>query len=597
MMLRASIFLLVATAHLLAGPIIPTADIIDWDAGVRDGIPYRATVFTNHTTDATAAIIQNSLDTCPSNQVVQLTNGTFTINAALDIPSGVTLRGRTNSSGVPTTILQGSSIAGTAFVLIDNAYDYDWNATTAFALTNCVKDSTSIGTTAAHGWSVGDIVLIDEIGNNGAGDPPITNAGSLGTATWVGRPDGVGTRCIGQIVKVVTTPTSFTATIDPPLYKSWSVTPQAMKLTGLVHYAGIEDLEIDNLTSSVNNGFQVQGGINCWARNVTFRGNYKRAYWVYGALWLEIRHCYIVGAVPIGTDNSAAYDSDRAYGGFLGPHCSAALITDNIIEKVTLAVAWEGNAAGNVFSYNFITNVWWKNTGDSPRRFGPLMHGPHPYMNLIEGNWTSDRVRADEYWGTSSHFTVARNRICQTDRGASDAQTWTVDVERQNWYWSFVGNLIGESATVSENNYEFVNGESAPYSDANSTVWKIGYNSLGTGASLYDYNMVTNTIRWGNWSYRTNDSISGSGVVYHSTGSHRVNDTGNFTIPDSYYLDSKPAFFASLSWPPFSNSGVTDASRSMTNIPAGYRYVYGEDPPSAQGATLITLGRNARIGR
>lgn len=227
-----------------------------------------------------------------------------------------------------------------------------------------------------------------------------------------------------------------------------------------------------------------------------------------------------------------------------------------------------------------MTNMWWRNTGDSPRRFGPLMHGPHPMMNLIEGNWSAGRIRADETWGTSSHFTALRNRIVQYDRGVDDGQTWTIELERGNQYWSFIGNLLGGSSGggVNEDNYELINGESAPQYSTSSSIWKLGYENLGEDATRYDSRVLTSALRWGNWSHRTNDSISGSGITWHT---NNVTDANDFAIPNSYYLSSKPAIFGFLAWPPYDPNSPT--LNSPTNIPAGYRFYFGTNPPAVPG--------------
>jgi len=154
-------------------------------------------------------------------------------------------------------------------------------------------------------------------------------------------------------------------------------------------------------------------------------------------------------------------------------------------------------------------------------------------MNLLEGNFSAGRVRADEYWGTSSHFVLLRNRVVQVDRGADDAQTWTVDIERRNWYWSFIGNVLGgEGGGVYEDNYELVDGEPAPYSDTRSTIWKIATRASATTRELRRLD-ARDHDPLGNWSYRTNDTQARSGIMYHPQG---VVDTSDTAIPASYYL-------------------------------------------------------------
>jgi PKD repeat protein len=558
-------FILASDVH---GVIVPDSRKIQWDPGVRGGVPIRTTIYTNLPTTATAGEIQTALNRCPSNQVVRLAAGTYNIASMIKIPSGVTLRG----DGMGRTILKGQlGFSGSSVITFDNSFNSVWSAP-ARNLVSPQKGATAITTLESHGWTPGDIVLIDML-EQPNGDPPIDNTGSLGNCTWCGR--ATGTRPLGQWVKIVSVPSATTATIDPPLYWSYANTPQGVEMTGLTHYAGVEDLSLNNETSSARDTVTTFGAINCWLSGVAMIGNYRRAMWGYGALWFTMQKCHAVGGVPIGVDGAAQYTSDRAYGPFLGPHFSAGLITDSIFEKLTMGIAFEGAVSGNVFSYNVMTNIWWKNTGDAPRRFGPLMHGPHPFMNLIEGNYSAGRVRADEYWGTSSHFTVLRNRVIQVDRGTGDSQNWTVDVERRNWYWSFVGNLMGGGGGVNEDQYELSYGEAAPYSSSSSAIWKLGYKSLGEDADLYDTGTVRTMIRWGNWTYRTNDSVAGSGVVFHT---NNVADPLDFDIPDSYYLATRPAFFGSLRWPPY--DPANPSANSLTNIPAGYRYAFGIDPPN-----------------
>lgn len=590
--MRAGLIIAILLTALFAGAeIVPSLWRINWDPGVRGGITNRTTIHALLDTNATASTIQSALNAAPAHTVVLLTNGTFTIDSQIRIPSSVTLRGL----GLSNTIIKGSGVfSGVSMIRFESASGFDdtWSAT-ARDIVNPVKGSQSITTAVAHGWSAGDVILIDAL-EQPNGDPVVDNQGSLGTCNWCGR--STGTRPWGQWVKIVSVPTSTTATIDPPLYWSYTNAPQGLRMSVLIHYAGLEDLTVDNLTSGADYTVAVEGAINSWITKCMLRGNYQRAVWFYGGLWFSFTGNYVIGGVPIGTDKDAteatsAYKSQRAYGFFAGPHCTAAQITDNIFEKLTLPISWEGCSAGNVFAYNFVTNIWWYNTGDSPRRFGPLMHGPHPFMNLHEGNWSGGRIRADEYWGTSSHFVNLRNRVVQIDRGASDAQTWTVDIERRNWYWTFLGNQLGGVAGVNEDNYELINGEAAPYSSSISTIWKIGYESLGSDGTLYDATTLNTMIRWGNWSYRTNDSMAGSGIVWHT---NNVVDTADTAIPNSFYLSSKPDYFGFLPWPPY--GPAAPYSGDHTNIPAGYRYAFGTNPPAGGGGGGATNSTQARIG-
>lgn len=467
------LFLLLLAASAWGAEPIPSSHVIDWDPGVRGGIPIRETVSETLPSTSTAAEIQTALDNCPSNQVVELEAGTFSVDETIIVPTGVTLRG----AGMGVTILAAvSGFSGSSIVSFNDGFDSGWGGTVQ-DISALTKGDTTLTTSGTHGWSVNHIVLIDMV-EQPAGDPPIDNTGSLGTCTWCGR---TSTRPFGQLVRVTAVPTTTSIEFDPPAYWSYDQTPQAVRMRtvgggyGITDLAGVEKLTVDGHGAQVQDNVTTFGAVNCWLYEVEIKGVHRRALWGYNALWFQMSRCIVHEGRPVGTDKSAAYISDRVYGPFLGPHFTAGLITDSIFEKLTMGVAFEGAALGNVVSYNLMTNIWWNNTGDSPRRFGPLMHGPHPAMNLIEGNYSCGRVRADEYWGTSSHFTVFRNRVIQIDRGASDSQNWTVDIERKNWYWGFVANLLGGSPGAEEDNYEYINGEAAPYSTSVSTIWKLGY--------------------------------------------------------------------------------------------------------------------------
>lgn len=584
------------------GVILPAVRRINWDPGVRGGIINRSTVYTNLPAGSTAATIQNALNYCPSNQIVQLDAGNYELNARLQIPSYVTLRG----AGVSNTVLSarpGDSTISRSMVLMDGGYDYDWNAvggrstsatTNAVDILPTVKGSGYVTSTVPHGISLNAIVIIDSM-TNAASVPPVSNKGSIGTASWVGRPDtqgnqvdGInvgGQRPMGQYGKVTNIVSSTVFEVDPPAYWTYTNSPQAFVATGFTEFAGLEHLTLDNsyVNPDTNDGvaqdiMTLQGAMNCWVQYVEFRGVKRRAIWGYGAFWCSIYRCFFWDPVPYAEDNGSPYRSDRAYGPFLGPHMTACLFEDCVMRRLTLGWAMEGCAWGNVFSACVILDIYWNQLSDYPRRFGPLMHGPHPGMNLTEFTWSSDRVRADEYWGTGQHWVFHRCVLMQTDRGSPRSQTWTIDIERKNDYYSFIGCLIGGTVDgygVNENNYEYINGEPAPYDDlTKETIWKIGYKVLGNDGTLYSTDTLNSILRWGNWCYRTNDTIAGSGITYHDDN---VQDTADFTIPTSYFRVVRPVEWGTLSWPPY--DPLVPTSRSMANVPAGFYIQNGYWPP------------------
>ena len=237
---------------------------------MRGGIPNRTTIYANvknapynakgdGVADDTAAI-QNALNACPSDQVVYVPAGSYKISSTLMIQARRTLRG----AGMGITIIKGNAnprsdglwTGGDSLIVIEDLlWVYDYSQSTSFNLTSSglTKGSTSITTSAAHGWSAGDYILIDQLENPSA-DPPIDHNGTgnsqVGSGcAWCGRASG--TRPIGQWAKIVSTPTSTTATIDPPLYFNYDInfTPQGVKSKGVTQSVGIEDMSWNNSVS------------------------------------------------------------------------------------------------------------------------------------------------------------------------------------------------------------------------------------------------------------------------------------------------------------------------------------------------------------
>jgi hypothetical protein len=73
---------------------------------------------------------------------------------------------------------------------------------------------------------------------------------------------------------------------------------------------------------------------------------------------------------------------------------------------------------------------------------------------------------------------------------------------------------------------------------------------------------------------------------------------GADTFPNSLYLSGKPGWFHSLAWPPFDPR--SPGTPAYVQIPAGYRYVNGVDPPdsgSPSGGGFMLWSRNTEKHR
>src|SRR2546422_2739671 len=174
-----------AHAQLWSGILDPSR-AIDWStAGIPGGIPNRTTIcsslaastYGNGASDATAGI-QAALNSCPANQVVSLSAGTFRINSSLTIPSNKVLRG----AGPAQTIfdLHGLTTGAIHFGAGSQPSAGISNAITGGA----AKGSTSI-TVSGGGIAVGQLMVIRQNDLS-----YMTNVGDGGVCSWCNGGDG-----------------------------------------------------------------------------------------------------------------------------------------------------------------------------------------------------------------------------------------------------------------------------------------------------------------------------------------------------------------------------------------------------------------------
>ena len=502
---------------------LPASRSVTWqgNVGVKNDIPARTTVYKTLSPsggDDTSAI-QTAITGCPSGQVVILNSGTFNVSSSITVKSNITLRG----AGMGVTIIKGK--AGMTGAYVVGIKSSSSSLGTAASITGgLAKGSTSISTSSAHGWAVGDIILIDQL-NEPQGDPIVTNVGNNGTCTWCGRASGA--RSLGQLNKVVATPSATTATLEVPLYWNYetALSPQGVKYSGIVSNAGIESLTVDNSLSGSTSQRSDGGTIllratsDCWLLNVEAIGVWESMLRMHGTYRNTIRGCKLhEGASPAGSSQ---------YGIWLNPYNSANLIENNEIYRLTTGVIMVGAVSGNVISYNYLTGL--NDTTIPSWNLSAIGgHGGHPMMNLIEGNYADGRLRNDNVWGSSSHNTLFRNRQSLSPNKTS--APWDIDLHYNQQYYNIVGNVLGTPGT--EYVYELQNiGLSGQKS-----IFRFGYNGDGDGsASGNDPRVYSTVLRHANW-----DSVT-NGTVW--------NGADDRALPSSLYLAGKPSWWGSIQWP------------------------------------------------
>ena len=205
-------------------------------------------------------------------------------------------------------------------------------------------------------------------------------------------------------------------------------------------------------------------------------------------------------------------------------YSSANLIDNNQIYHLSTGLITAGPFSGNVFAYNYITELYLNVLTFNP--YAISFHGSHAFMNLVEGNYIDSRVASDWVWGTKSHNTYFRNKVALAPNRTGGA--WDIDLQYYSRYYNVVGNVLGRS-TESLYTLEALDAKT-------SSIFRLGYNSDGDGtASGNDIGVGNTVLRHGNWDTYNN------AVVWDRTSDQ--------TLPQSLYLSSQPEWWGGLQWP------------------------------------------------
>jgi len=538
--------------------LLPADRVVDWAPGIPGGIPARDQVCAN-VTDAPydaagdgsaddAGAIQAAIDACPDGQVVYLPAGTYRVTETLFVTKGVVLRG----DGPAETRIEGDDTPNWAIVQMGEMWD-ESNVPITTVQSGFTKGSRSLVVADASSFAVGDLVNVDQQND---GDL-VRVEGSESACVWGSREDG--NRLLGQIVEVTSVdPATGAVGIDPGLavdYQADLLPEMELVHSNVTRYAGIEDLTIydRNFRGDNNANLRFHACAYCWARNIdsdmvsgrhiqiarSFR-NVIQSSMVHHA------HCYHPGA--------------NAYGIAIERQTSDTLVEDNIVYYLNVGVVLGSAGPGNVVAYNFGDVMWERNYPNTNWLMADFSanHCAHPYMNLFEGN-VGTQFSADDIHGSSSHQTYFRNAMDARHEGiVTEGNVFEVALAAHNRYMSFVGNVFGVAGDTGD--YEGVNN-----CGGGPAIYKIGWPSdCGLGDESIDPEVRGTLIRHGNFDYITNTTVWDPAILEQ-------------TLPASFYLDGKPAFFGDRPWPAIG----PDLTPMHSTIPAEERF--GAMPHEAYG--------------
>jgi len=625
--------------------IVPADRRVPWIPGLTVGVPGGIPTNRVNTIDVTqqpynadktgaadaSPAIQAAINAAQPGQVVYLPAGRYRLNSTLSLHQSrdmITLRG----AGMAATVLD-CRMTNVA-VYVGSGSDYLWGNP---ASNNIVSTSRSkgngvlnIGDTSP--FAVGSIVTLSI--QNQTDDEAIRQ-GATPHVSIAGYDD-----LRRQMARVVSK-TSNSLTITPALYDSYTgVRVKVNVATFQTDLAGVEDLTIDCTNGNTPFGVQMEQAYGCWIKNVKVTKAANYAFFIASAVNCEVRHSFADQRSSNGTNGA----------GILFGMASGCLVEDNILYKFFPLIEVSGGASGNVFAYNFCydSSIY---GGSGSGIF--TNHAPHNMFNLYEGNMAST-LQSDGYFGGASDDTIFRNWLHGTNPNTPGSDH-SVVLNRFTRNYNIVGNILGKTATsagyVSYGNPNMGNGafigSANPKAGSFWNDWKMkatitsktsdesGTLTLSSG-SLTTAQYIT--ITWGDGLRRqfypstiagnliTFSGGAGSPVpapgtlvsVWTGSGGYQERDLGvepttvrlgnynaadgriptgevlSIPLPNSLYLNSKPSWFGTLTWPAFEPS---NPNQSMEAIPAAYRYFHGGETPGILSETTAQAPSNARVIR
>ncbi len=620
--------------------ILDPSRAINWSQAGAGTIPSRSTICTTLNPGASAAQINTAIASCPANQTVFLSAGTYNLTSGLTVynKSNVTLRG----AGSNQTFLVFSS-GGAGGVIYttnpDTNYSDDphnvgtWTSGYPAGATSITLGSVTTG--SIGNLKVGSLLILDQLDD--ANDPGniyvCQSSGSNGTCSQEGSShNGRAGRSQNQQVTVTSISGSgpWTVGITPGLYAQnwrsgqspgawWSSAPP---VTGV----GFEDFSVDvQSVSNVNSGiFFFQNVVNSWIkgiRSINSTGTHAlhKHVWLYQSSHMTVRDSYFYGAGGA----SESYGVDTAYSS------SDNLIENNIVQHIATGTIREGDA-GSVFGHNYAVDNYYTAGGGDWQQGDAYSHamGDH---GLWEGNIGSE-LELDDIHGTSFMYTAFRNYWTGMDTGGTkSAQTVPVQIYAGSRYVNLIGNVLGKAG------YHTTYQTAAPSSTdcgssgkGNVSIYDIGYSSeMGTryaplgicpnglGANFQINNdtlAVTSLMRWGNYD-TVNAAVRFVSAEVPSGLSPYGNPVpANQTLPSSFYLSAKPGWWgSSIPWPAIGPdvtggtgpgghvylnpaascylnvmNGRTDGSSGPLAFDPGTCYSADSGPPPPNGLTQVT---------
>lgn len=607
--------------------LVPSSRLVDWTPGVTVGVP-GGIPSANYTKCVTAecqalenapagykdgslsptGLLDAAIKSAPAKSYVYLPAGKWGTSISFGNWKGeVVVRG----AGMDQTV-----VGGTLFMGTGNNWNYP---TVGNSVTGGLsRGSTRINIADTSAFNIGILAKI-VIQENDPSIPVISVAGFSNIRS--------------QIVQI-TGKTSNSLTFFPPLYDDYGGSSVHAKVYAnqiQSGYIGVEDMTID-VGGGASYGAMIQQCHACWIKNVRMKMANNYNIGVFDSLFFELRSSYLDALNRAGGTNGA---------GLLMNGDNASLIEDNIVVESFPNFEINMSSSGNVFAYNFTNNangLIGINTNHAPHNQYNLYEGNITHNLMSDGyfgsesdgtlfrNWfTGAPLDANnnksQTWCLSLKRFTRRYSLVGNIFGSSGISNPCVDlaglpnIGNGSWdgqaqpsagdYWDGWDPSVGTTitGTVKQNltdytaSIEFSGGRLLPYQMAFSTVngWVI-VNSISGNTATIDGSPWSSKIAPAGTTFKLWGGAGGfqeqdldvratthrKGNYYYGTNAIPSDEAlGSLSLSNSLYLDSKPVWFGSLSWPPFNPNNPSAAT--YDSIPAGYRYMHKTGTPGYSG--------------
>jgi hypothetical protein len=510
--------------------------------------------------------------------VVQLPAGTYHLSSGISFgaKSNITLRG----AGADQTIIvfsgSGDPCTGQNADVCMASSDINYvggpsnvaNWTAGYS-----RGTTVLTLSTAANLQVGSPLIVDQLDD--ASDPGtiyICETAAGGCAS--DGPSGTARTNRGQI-QIVTVASCSPAcpnsgstqvtTAEKIYMPNWrsSQSPQAWWATNPVSGDGVENMSLDHTAATGTlGGIMMFNCYACWVKGVRSISPGRSHVWLWTSSHVTIRDSYFYG-----TQNAA----QTSYGIEPFP-ASDVLFENNIFQTVAAPQTINGACSGCVVAYNFSINQYYAPSSNWQQQ-SAFLHSVTDTL-LFEGN-VGVGIYADVFHGTHHFVTLFRNRYdgFESNNGnTTSAHTNPVILNPFSRYFNIIGNVLGSTA-LPHTVYDV-----SPGSTANQDVAIYLDGVQSTSGSPDDPRVPATLMRWGNYDVVTGTVRFVSSEVPSGLPIYANPVPGSQTLPASFYLFAKPAWWPSgKAWPPIgpdvTGGNIANVGGHANSIPAQDCYV------------------------